>query len=181
MGDQLTSPAGRRAHRNGMDPTYPRVDTDESARGPVPRRVDAGAPSAKRRSEVLDPTELYQVEEDAEAALAPGPDARPTSAPEPRALLHHFGGYIDAGHAGRLAVEHLLAALPGTMIATFDVDQLLDYRSRRPTMTFEADHWADYDEPLLALYAMRDLAGTPFLLLTGPEPDTQWERFAAAV
>jgi predicted ATP-grasp superfamily ATP-dependent carboligase len=48
-------------------------------------------------------------------------------------------------------------------------------------MTFDKDRWADYDEPLLALYSMRDLAGTPFLLLTGPEPDSQWERFAAAV
>nr|WP_028922816.1 PAC2 family protein [Pseudonocardia acaciae] len=131
---------------------------------------------------MLDPTELYQVEEDADAALAPSADAVPMAGtPEPRVMLHHFGGYIDAGHAGRLAMDHLLTALPGTVIATFDVDQLLDYRSRRPTMTFDRDHWADYDEPILALYALRDLAGTPFLLLTGPEPDVQWERFAAAV
>jgi predicted ATP-grasp superfamily ATP-dependent carboligase len=130
---------------------------------------------------VLDPTELYQVEEDAEAALAPAEDAPISGEPEPRVLLHHLGGYIDAGHAGRLAMDHLLTALPSTIVATFDVDQLLDYRSRRPTMTFDRDHWADYDEPLLAIYALRDLAGTPFLLLTGPEPDSQWERFAAAV
>jgi predicted ATP-grasp superfamily ATP-dependent carboligase len=96
-------------------------------------------------------------------------------------LLHHLAGYIDAGHAGRLAVDHLLSALPSTILATFDVDQLLDYRSHRPTMTFERDHWASYDEPLLAVYALRDLGGRPFLLLTGPEPDTQWERFVAAV
>jgi PAC2 family protein len=131
---------------------------------------------------VLDPTELYQVEENAESALAPADDAVFTaSTPEPRVLLHHLGGYIDAGHAARLAVDHLLTALPGAVVATFDVDQLLDYRSRRPTMTFDRDHWADYDEPIIALYALRDLAGTPFLLLTGPEPDAQWERFAAAV
>jgi hypothetical protein len=48
-------------------------------------------------------------------------------------------------------------------------------------MTFDQDHWADYDEPLLAIHAVRDLTGRPFLLLTGPEPDTQWERFVAAV
>ena len=130
---------------------------------------------------MLDPTELYQIEEDAYAALASAKDTPPTSTPEPRVLVHHLDGYIDAGHGARLAINHLLTALPATVIATFDVDQLLDYRSRRPMMTFERDHWADYDEPVLALYAVRDLAGTPFLLLTGPEPDTQWERFAAAV
>jgi hypothetical protein len=48
-------------------------------------------------------------------------------------------------------------------------------------MTFERDHWADYDEPLLALHALTDAAGTDFLLLSGPEPDIQWERFTAAV
>jgi predicted ATP-grasp superfamily ATP-dependent carboligase len=162
-----------------MDLTVRGVDTSRERRTP-----DNGAPEwsvRSRRSEVLDPTELYQVEEDAEASLAPSEDALVNAVPEPRVLVHHLGGYIDAGHAGRLAMDHLLTVLPSTIIATFDVDQLLDYRSRRPTMTFDRDHWADYDEPLLALYSVRDLAGTPFLVLTGPEPDTQWERFAAAV
>jgi predicted ATP-grasp superfamily ATP-dependent carboligase len=127
---------------------------------------------------MLDPTELYDIEDNADEALRPA-EAQDGSAA--RVLLHHLAGYIDAGHAGRLAVEHLLTALPNTLLATFDVDQLLDYRSRRPLMSFEGNRWADYDEPILALYAVRDLTGAPFLLLTGPEPDTQWERFAAAV
>lgn len=128
---------------------------------------------------MLDPTELYQVEEDADRALRPSGDNASGNAKV--VLLHHLEGYIDAGQSGRLAVEHLLSTLPHTIVATFDVDQLIDYRSRRPLMTFDNNHWSDYDEPLLALYALRDLSGTPFLLLTGPEPDTQWERFAAAV
>lgn len=126
---------------------------------------------------MLDPAELYQIEEDAADAVHPTGE-QPA---QPRVMLHHLSGYVDAGNAARLAVDHLLGALPHSLIATFDVDQLLDYRSRRPIMTFEGDHWADYAEPLLAVYALRDLTGTPFLLLTGPEPDTQWERFAAAV
>jgi predicted ATP-grasp superfamily ATP-dependent carboligase len=135
---------------------------------------------------MLDPTELYQLEEDADAVVRAGRSGsagRPSDGPdaEPLVMVHHLDGYIDAGHAGRLATDHLLTALPASVIATFDVDQLLDYRSRRPTMTFDSDHWSDYDEPLLALYAARDLAGRTFLMLTGPEPDTQWERFAAAV
>ena len=36
-------------------------------------------------------------------------------------------------------------------------------------------------EPVLALHLVRDRLGTPFLLLAGPEPDLQWERFIGAV
>jgi hypothetical protein len=48
-------------------------------------------------------------------------------------------------------------------------------------MIFVEDHWESYEEPSLALHLLRDEAGTPFLLLAGPEPDLQWERFIAAV
>ena len=63
----------------------------------------------------------------------------------------------------------------------FDVDQLVDYRSRRPPLRFETDHWEHYSAPELDVVALTDTGGTGYLLLTGPEPDTQWERFAAAV
>ncbi len=94
--------------------------------------------------------------------------------------MHALTGFIDAGGAGRLAREHLMDTLHPTKIATFDIDQLFDYRSRRPLMNFAADHWESYDDPELELYALRDDDDTPFLLLTGPEPDLQWERFIAA-
>jgi hypothetical protein len=48
-------------------------------------------------------------------------------------------------------------------------------------MTFDADRWADYDEPFLAIDHLRDAEGTGFLLLHGVEPDLQWERVIAAV
>ena len=63
----------------------------------------------------------------------------------------------------------------------FDVDQLVDYRSRRPPLRFETDHWEHYAAPELDVVALTDTGGTGYLLLTGPEPDTQWERFAAAL
>ncbi len=103
------------------------------------------------------------------------------SAPAGTVLVHALTGFVDAGQAGHLAVTHLLANLEHRVLATFDVDQLLDYRSRRPAMTFDEDHWTGYEQPELVLYEMRDCAGTAFLLLTGPEPDLQWERFADAV
>lgn len=112
-------------------------------------------------------TELYRVEE------------RPSGVG--MVLVHALTGFVDAGQAGHLAVAHLLAHLEHRVVATFDIDQLLDYRSRRPMMTFEEDRWAGYERPELVLYEVEDCAGTRFLLLTGPEPDLQWERFADAV
>lgn len=96
-------------------------------------------------------------------------------------LLHALDGFVDAGSARRLAVEHLLDALPHRAVAQFDADLLVDYRARRPPMLFDRDHWASYEAPLLTLHALEDERGTPFLLLEGPEPDVMWERFALAV
>lgn len=96
-------------------------------------------------------------------------------------LVHGLEGFTDAGHAVHLATTHLRESLETELVASFDVDELLDYRSRRPIMTFKTDHFADYAEPELNLYALRDTVGTPFLLLAGMEPDLKWERFTTAV
>ncbi len=96
-------------------------------------------------------------------------------------LVHALSGFVDAGSAVRLAREHLETAFEHRVVATFDVDQLHDYRARRPMMTFDRDHFSSYDRPQLVLRRVLDATGTAFLLLTGPEPDVQWERFAAAV
>ncbi|HEY7223207.1 MAG TPA: PAC2 family protein [Micromonosporaceae bacterium] len=115
-----------------------------------------------------DPQDLYQLVDDV-------PDlGRPV-------LIQALSGFVDAGSASRLAREHLLSSLPGRVIATFDIDALLDYRSRRPVMIFVEDHWESYEEPTLALHILNDGANTPFLLLAGPEPDLYWERFTGAV
>ena len=118
---------------------------------------------------MLDPRDLFVLEDDA------GDLGRPV-------LVQALDGFIDAGGARRLARDHLVASSPeARVVATFDVDQLHDYRARRPVMLFVEDHWESYDAPSLTLTALRDATGTPYLLLAGPEPDMQWERFAAAV
>lgn len=96
-------------------------------------------------------------------------------------LIHALEGFSDAGHAIRLATEHLKSSLDTEVVASFAIDDLLDYRSRRPLMTFKTDHFTSYDEPELNLYTLRDSVGTPFLLLAGMEPDLKWERFVSAV
>jgi predicted ATP-grasp superfamily ATP-dependent carboligase len=117
---------------------------------------------------VLDPHELYELSDGVPELDRP-------------VLIQALAGFVDAGSASRITREHLLDTLEPQVAATFDVDQLLDYRSRRPVMLFVEDHWEHYDEPRLELHLLRDLAGSPFLLLTGPEPDLQWERFTAAM
>jgi hypothetical protein len=117
---------------------------------------------------VLDPSELFELD----------PDRPELGSP---VLIQALDGFIDAGGAKRIAREHLLASYESQVVATFDVDQLLDYRARRPAMLFVEDHWESYDDPQLAVHLIHDAVGTPFLLLAGPEPDVQWERFTAAV
>lgn len=95
-------------------------------------------------------------------------------------LIQALDGFVDAGSVRKLVREQLLAGSDAILV-TFDVDQLIDYRSRRPPMVFERDHWSGYSEPRLAVHLLHDDMGTPFLLLEGPEPDYQWERFLAAV
>ncbi|MGH3565397.1 MAG: proteasome assembly chaperone family protein [Pseudonocardia sp.] len=117
---------------------------------------------------MLEPAQLYQVDADAAALDAP-------------VLVVALDGFVDAGNAARLAVAALLAGQEPRRVVRFDVDQLLDYRSRRPPLQFDTDRWVGYSAPELDVVKLDDIAGTPYLLLIGPEPDSQWERFAAAV
>ena len=96
-------------------------------------------------------------------------------------MIHALEGFSDAGHVIKLAATHLKNSLNTELVASFAIDELLDYRSRRPLMTFNTDHFTAYDNPELNLYALHDTLGTPFLLLAGMEPDLRWERFITAV
>lgn len=117
---------------------------------------------------MLDPAGLYEV----------APDAPQLDEP---VLLVALDGFVDAGSAARLAVEALLEDREPRLVARFDVDQLVDYRSRRPPLRFETDRWAAYERPELDVVALTDTGDSDYLLLAGPEPDMQWERFCAAV
>ena len=121
----------------------------------------------------MQPDELYELDTNQT------PEAS-DDAPEGLALLVHLEGFMDAGAAGRLLTEHLLDAFEHTTVARFNIDRLLDYRSRRPLMTFDDGKWETYDAPELSVFRVADAEGKPFLLLTGPEPDHEWEAFVAA-
>lgn len=90
-------------------------------------------------------------------------------------------GFIDAGYVRDQLVEHLFETLEHEVVARFDTDELVDYRGRRPAMTFDRDRYTEYEEPSLLLHRFVDHAGSPFLVLHGMEPDYRWESFAKAV
>ena len=117
-----------------------------------------------------DPSELYSFETDT-----------PLGDLHASVLLVSLGGFVDAGQTQQLLTDHILATLPHTLVASFDVDQLVDYRARRPAMTFDRDRWSSYADPTLLLYRVIDADGEPFLVLYGPEPDFQWERVVEAI
>ncbi|MBT8228337.1 MAG: PAC2 family protein [Dactylosporangium sp.] len=117
---------------------------------------------------MLDPRSLYEFAEGLPTLDRP-------------VLVQALTGFVDAGHVGRIALDHLVADTESHTIAVFDIDQLFDYRTRRPAMVFHTDRWEHYEAPRLALRVLHDAGGTPYLLLSGPEPDLQWERFVEAV
>lgn len=130
------------------------------------------------RENVLKPRELYEWDPSGLRAVDEIIDQGVGSG---FVMLYHFEGFIDAGAAGEQITSLLLDGRPRQTIARFDVDRLIDYRARRPMMTFRRDHWVSYDRPALELRLLRDATGSPFLLLSGPEPDVHWEAFVAAV
>lgn len=96
-------------------------------------------------------------------------------------LIHLFEGYVDAAAVNRGLATHILAHCKHEVLAEFDHDQLHDYRSRRPQMVFDTNKWVSMSDFSLLLYKVLDAQGQPFLLLSGPEPDTQWRRMTQAV
>jgi hypothetical protein len=96
-------------------------------------------------------------------------------------LVIALTGFTDAGAAVAGLVEHVREDLDPTPLAVFSNDVLLDYRARRPVISFDQDHLTDFRPPRLELSLAHDALGRPFLVLAGYEPDFAWEAFAQAV
>ncbi len=95
-------------------------------------------------------------------------------------MLHLLDGFLDAGRVTHGLSAHLLKTCHPERLATFDVDAVHDYRSRRPIMTFDTYRWTAIQPPVLAIDRLTDALGHAFLLMHGQEPDGQWERMAQA-
>jgi len=127
------------------------------------------------------PEELVELLPEAEQFLATETAVTEPAERRGLVLVHALAGDFDAASAVALAGAHLLATLPHRTVARFDADVLVDYRARRPRMTFSGDRYESFDAPEIVLSAVDDDSGEPFLLLTGPEPDYRWEGFVAAI
>jgi hypothetical protein len=104
-----------------------------------------------------------------------------TDVPRGLPLVILLTGFIDAGRSVATASRHLIDSTTHERVWVFDNDELLDYRARRPTFTFERTKLTDYRPPELVLRLVTDELGRQFLLLSGYEPDYRWEAAAEAV
>jgi hypothetical protein len=96
-------------------------------------------------------------------------------------LVVALDGWIDAGFAAATASAHLVALLDPTVVARFDVDVLVDHRSRRPIVHLVDGVNTGLTWPRLELRHGRDPDGRDVLLLLGSEPDVRWRAFAEQV
>ena len=97
------------------------------------------------------------------------------------ALVIAPDGWIDAGLAGGGAMAALLKGVDTELVATFDSEEFIDYRARRPMSVMEDGVYQDLTWPRIELRAGRDDDGHDVLVLVGPEPDSRWKAFTGAV
>ena len=90
-------------------------------------------------------------------------------------------GWIDASGAAAAAMATLDKECNATSLVAFDDDVYIDYRARRPLLELRDGVNTRLVWSVPELRVGRDEAGHDVLLLTGPEPDMAWHRFAGTV
>lgn len=96
-------------------------------------------------------------------------------------LVIALDGWIDAGIGAAAAMAHLLQEMDTTLVATFDTEVLVDYRSRRPVMHLVEGVNTGLTWPTIELRHGVDQEGNDVLLLAGAEPDARWKAFTGDV
>jgi proteasome assembly chaperone (PAC2) family protein len=96
-------------------------------------------------------------------------------------LLLATESWTDAGLGAQAAIAQVLETIPTEVLATFDSDSLIDFRSRRPIVRISDGVVDGLSWPEIQLRAGQDSAGRSLLVLVGPEPDMAWHAFVRAV
>lgn len=109
---------------------------------------------------------------------APGSPGDPGDLIAP-SLLGAFDGWVDAGNAATIALAQLLGD-DAPVVATFDADELFDYRARRPTLEIVDGRLAELTWPELTVRRAR-VAERDLLVVAGPEPDDRWQALTQAM
>jgi len=99
-----------------------------------------------------------------------------SSVPKGLPLVAGLTGFADAGSAVTQVNKYVFDTLDYERVGTFSNDLLIDYRARRPVFQFEETSLTSYEPPRLSLDLVKDELGTPFLFLSGYEPDFRWEQ-----
>jgi hypothetical protein len=93
-------------------------------------------------------------------------------------IVAAFDGWIDAAGAATACANHV--AEDGTVVASFDVDALNDYRARRPVLDVVDGVLARMQWPDIQLRHVA-VGGRDVLVLVGPEPDYKWKQLGQDV
>ena len=96
-------------------------------------------------------------------------------------LIAVLDGWVDAGMAARTALGALVETISFQPYAVFDDEDLIDLRARRPQLRIVdgVSESLSFERPVMQVG--RDRLGSGIALLSGPEPDFRWRRFAASV
>jgi hypothetical protein len=97
------------------------------------------------------------------------------------ALIVMMTGWIDAGNAAALALSAIIDDIDGRTVAAFDDDTYLDFRAHRPIMQVRDGLNTVLDWQRITVTIGTDLAGHDIVIISGPEPDMAWNRFASIV
>lgn len=96
-------------------------------------------------------------------------------------LVVHLHGWQDAGLAGQTAAVFLRSRWNATDLATFDTDELIDFRSRRPVVRLDGGTIEEVTWSPIELLRATPGGDREALLLLGPEPDFRWQGFCEEV
>jgi hypothetical protein len=90
-------------------------------------------------------------------------------------------GWIDAGFGAATAITALTEGITTEALVTFDPDELIDFRARRPRLQIVDGLNAGLTWQQPELRVGTDRVGAGIIFLVGPEPDFRWAGFSQTV
>ena len=87
---------------------------------------------------------------------------------------------LDAGKIGRL-IDSVLSLQDVGVVARFDVDSLIDYRSQRPMLNVRNGRIVAMNREDMSISLAKDVEGRSFLRMYGADPDYQWDSLVSSM
>lgn len=90
-------------------------------------------------------------------------------------------GEVDAGRGAEQVANYFKSEFNQQDVALFRHDKFLNYREHRPSFSVAKNSFRSYAPPQIKLNVHEDEVGKRFFLLSGFEPDFNWDRFVLEV